>query len=219
MLEAYKEKVLRIAQRAQRDGLCKHRSGNFSYRDIESGLIAITPSGVDREKLQAKDILIINGEGHIQENLSNLRPTSETLMHLAIYKTRPSTHAIVHTHSLYATSFAILGKQIPAVVYEALNLGLSRGRIPVAPYARPGSEELAQSIVGPCKEAQCFLLERHGVVACDDSSLDEAYLKASYVEEVAHLYYNTLVINHNQEPPALSQQELDAWKYPDQVEH
>lgn len=217
VLENLRNEVCDVAKKAQAEGLCKHRSGNFSALDPETQYVVITPTGVDRECLSARDLLVIDLDANVVENLSNLKPTSETLMHLSIYKTRSEAKAVAHTHSLYATTFALLGKPIPAVVYEAFTLGLTKARIPVAPYARPGTTELAQSVVASCKEAECFLLEKHGAVAFDKSSIEEAYLKISYVEEIAHLYYNALVISHGDEPDSFSQTELSEWEYPSKI--
>ena len=87
MLENLKKDVCEIAKRAQRDGLCKHKSGNFSARDVKSGYIVITPTSVDRELLTPRDMIVMDLEANVIENLSGLKPTSESLMHITIYKT------------------------------------------------------------------------------------------------------------------------------------
>ena len=123
MLEAIKETVLHYAQQAERDGLCRHRAGNFSIRDIESGYICITPTGMDRMEMQTDDIVVIDGTGHTVEACSGQRPTSELMMHCAIYRNRSDVHAVAHTHSRAATAFAVMNKPIPAIVYELSLLG------------------------------------------------------------------------------------------------
>ena len=181
MLETLKKDVCQIAKRAQKDGLCKHKSGNFSARDLESGYVVITPTSVDRELLTPRDMIVMDLDATVVENLSGLKPTSESLMHLMIYRQRPEATAIAHTHSAYATTFALLNKPIPAIVYEVANLGLTKGRVPVAPYGRPGTTDLADSVIESCKEADCFLLEKHGAVALDNRDIYEAFLKAAYM--------------------------------------
>ena len=217
MLESLKKDVCEIAKRAQRDGLCKHKSGNFSARDPKTGYVVITPTSVDRDLLTPRDMVVIDLEANVIENLSNLRPTSESLMHLMIYKTRPEVNAIAHTHSAFATSFVVLNKPIPAIVYEVATLGLTKARIPVAPYGRPGTRELAESVIEPCKEGDCFLLEKHGAVAVDKGDIYEAFLKAAYIEELAELYYRCLGINNGNEPDSFTQEELSSWAYPSQI--
>ena len=217
MLETLKKDVCQIAKRAQKDGLCKHKSGNFSARDLESGYVVITPTSVDRELLTPRDMIVMDLDATVVENLSGLKPTSESLMHLMIYRQRPEATAIAHTHSAYATTFALLNKPIPAIVYEVANLGLTKGRVPVAPYGRPGTTDLADSVIESCKEADCFLLEKHGAVALDNRDIYEAFLKAAYIEELAELYHHARTANNCQEPPAFAQEELQKWEYPSQI--
>lgn len=217
MLETLKKDVCEIAKRAQRDCLCKHKSGNFSARDKETGYIVITPTSVDRELLTPRDMVVVDIDANVIENLSGLRPTSETLMHLKIYETREDVYAIAHTHSMYATSFAVLDKPIPAVVYEVASMGLKKGRIPVAPYGRPGTPALADSVIDVVQEADCFLMKGHGACAVDATDIYEAFLKAAYIEEIAQLYYNTLTANGGKEPESFPAEELQQWEYPTEI--
>ncbi|MGH4121219.1 class II aldolase/adducin family protein [Clostridium sp.] len=216
MLENLKKQVVIIAQEADRTGLCKHKSGNFSIRDKETGYVVITPSGVDREELTYHDICVIDLEARVIEVETNVRPSSELLMHLEVYKTRPDIFAMVHTHSRFATSFAVIKKEIPAIIYECANFGLKDGVVPVANYGRPGTRALSDSVIEPIKKSDMILLEKHGVVAVD-VDLKEALLKAHYVEELAEIYYRTLMLNGGREPDAFSAQELEQWKYPSEV--
>lgn len=213
MLEYLKKEVCEIAKRAQSDGLCKHKSGNFSARDKESGYVVITPTSLDRVLLTPRDMVVLDMEAGIVENLSGLMPTSESLMHLKIYQTRPDALAIAHTHSAFATTFALLNKPIPAIVYEVASMGLTKGRVPVAPYGRPGTAALADSVVEAAREANCFLMEKHGAVAFD-SDIYEAFLKAAYIEELAELYYRAITVNGGMEPEVFDQAELNEWRYP-----
>lgn len=217
MLETLKKEVCEIAKRAQHDGLCKHKSGNFSARDEATGLVVITPTSVDRELLTPRDMIVMDLDANVLENLSGLRPTSESLMHLTIYKTREDARAIAHTHSMYATTFALLNKPIPAIVYEVANMGLTQARVPVAPYGRPGTPDLANSVIEACKEAECFLMEKHGALAFDSNNIYEAFLKAAYIEELAQLYYNAITVGQGKEPDAFPQEELQKWEYPKEI--
>lgn len=217
MLEDLKLRVMNTAKQAQRDGMCKHKSGNFSARDAETGYVVITPTSVDREDLVVPDMIVMDLDANVIENQTGLRPTSESLMHLEIYKTRPDVMAVAHTHSMYATVFAVLNKPVPAVVYEIANLNCSKARIPVAPYGRPGTPALAESIVEPCQEADVFLLQGHGAVAVDETCIEEAYLKVCYIEELSELYHHALTANGGQEPDAFPVEELQSWEYPKEI--
>ena len=217
MLEDLKLRVMNVAKQAQREGMCKHKSGNFSARDEETGLVVITPTSVDREDLVVPDMVVMDLDANVVENQTGLRPTSESLMHLKIYQTRSDVRAIAHTHSQFATTFAVLEKPIPAVVYEIANLNCSKARIPVAPYGRPGTPALADSVVDSVKEADVLLLQGHGSVAVDEDNIDEAYLKVCYIEELAELYYHALTANGGQEPKSFPVEELQKWEYPKEI--
>ncbi|GAA0075758.1 class II aldolase/adducin family protein [Clostridium sp. CTA-5] len=216
MLEDLKKKLTKIAKKAEEEGLCKHKSGNFSVRDKETGYILVTPSAIARENLTYNDICIVDINANLIEVNTNVKPTSELLMHLEVYKCRKDVTAIVHTHSKFATAFSVLNKEIPPIVYEVVNVVGNDGRIKVAPYARPGTVELAKSIVEPIKKADACLMANHGALAVSND-IDDALLKASYVEEIAEVYYRTLLINGGIEPKAISEEELACWKYPDQI--
>jgi L-fuculose-phosphate aldolase len=118
---------------------------------------------------------------------------------------------------MYASVFAVLGKEIPAVVYEAMVLGLKTGVIPVAPYGRPGSMELAESVIEPVKISDALLLARHGALAVDEKDIESAYLKANYIEEFAEIYYHVLTVTKGTEPPVFGPEELRAWGYPEEI--
>ena len=207
MLEYLKEIVLQEAKRAQALGLCRHRSGNFSLKDKESGLICLTPAGVDREAMTPADIVVVDAAGNVVEAAPGRRPTSEVLMHLAAYAARPDISAIVHTHSRFAQVCAVLRQEIPPVVAEMAHLHCQRGHIPVAKYARAGSSALAESVAAPLKESDAILLANHGVLTVDAASLAEALLKAAYVEEIAEVYCHARLLAKG-EPPHIPPEDL-----------
>lgn len=216
MLENLKKEVVKIALEADRTGLCKHKSGNFSIRDSETGYVLVTPSGVDREKLTYNDICVVDLDANIIEIETDVKPTSELLMHLEIYKTREDVCAVVHTHSRIATAFSVINKAIPAIIYECASLGLKDAVIPVAPYGRPGTRDLSNSVIEPIKRSDVILLEKHGTVAVD-KNIKDALLKAHYIEELAEVYYRVLQLNGGKEPDAFSVEELENWRYPSEI--
>lgn len=213
MLENIKKKLVSIAKKADDEGLCKHKSGNFSIKDKETGYILITPSGIDRQNLSYEDICIVDSKLNVIENIGNRKPSSEVLMHIYAYNTRKDINAVVHTHSRFATSFAVLKKEIPPIVYEATYYG---GTAYVAPYGRPGTKKLAESIVEPLKKSDACLLESHGAITVGED-IEGTYLKAKYLEEIAEVYYRTLILNGNKEPNALPIDELQKWEYPSYI--
>ncbi|SDW68767.1 L-ribulose-5-phosphate 4-epimerase [Paenibacillus sp. CF384] len=113
MLEALKQAVWEANMELPRYGLVTFTWGNVSGIDRESGLVAIKPSGVPYEELRAEQIVLVDLEGHVVEG--NLRPSSDTPTHVALYKAFQGIGGIVHTHSPWATSWAQAGRAIPAL--------------------------------------------------------------------------------------------------------
>jgi len=215
MLEELKEQVVKVAKEAERLGMCKHKSGNFSVFDPGTGYFVITPSGVDREILSVDHISVMDLDANVVEWNHEAKPSSEALMHLYVYRERPDIRAVVHTHARHSTVFAILKKPIPPIVYECFMLGRSAA-IPVAPYGRPGTADLAKKVAEVLKNADCCLMESHGAIAIG-TSMEEAFLRAQYMEEMAELYYLTLTANNFKEPAVLPDEELKKWTYPTEI--
>jgi len=215
MLEALKEKVVQVAKEADRIGMCKHKSGNFSILDPETGYVVITPSGVARDVLTTEHVCVLDLDANVIERKTEAKPSSEALMHLYAYKARPDIRAVVHTHARYSTAFAIMNREIPAIVYECSYLGKS-GSIPVAPYGRPGTPVLAENVAKTLLDSDCCMMESHGAISIG-KDMDDAFLKAQYVEEIAELYYLALTAGNFAEPKNLPQEELLKWAYPKEI--
>lgn len=215
MLEPLKERVVEVAKEAERLGMCKHKSGNFSIYNQESKTVVITPSGVAREELSPGHICVMDLEGRVIERMADVKPSSEAMMHLYIYRERKDILAIVHTHAPYSTAFAIMNKPIPPIVYESAFLG-NTGTVPVAPYGRAGTIDLARKVADVMKEFDCCLMESHGAIAAG-GTMEDAFLKAQYVEEIAQMYHIALSAGRGEEPHALPVAELEKWAYPEEI--
>jgi len=182
MLIDLKRKIIATALRAEKDGLCRQKSGNFSICIRDEKKILITPSGVYREELTPDDIVVADFDGNIIENINDRKASTELMMHIAIYKSRSDVAAVVHTHSIYASAFAVAGIKISPVVTEAAFYG----EVGLVEYAEAGSKELAENVKEPIKKADVCLLKNHGVVTVADT-IENALLKAFYVEDVAKI--------------------------------
>jgi len=178
-----RKRLIHAALLAEKEGLCRHKSGNFSICVRDKGLVFITPSGIDKSLLEMNDIVISDFNGKIVENLNNQKASIELAMHIAIYKERTDVNAVVHTHSTYATAFAVKGIKINPIVTEAVFYG---NNVELVEFAKPGSIQLAENIRDPIKKADVCLLKNHGVIAVGDT-IEDALLKASYVEHVAKI--------------------------------
>lgn len=113
MLEALKKQVLDANLLLPKYNMVTFTWGNVSGIDREQGLVVIKPSGVPYDELKLEDLVVVDLEGEIVEG--NLRPSSDTATHLALYKAFPNLGGVVHTHSPWATSWAQAGRSIPAL--------------------------------------------------------------------------------------------------------
>jgi L-ribulose-5-phosphate 4-epimerase len=160
LLEELRAQVLATAKRMVADGLAHGAQGNISALDRDTGLIAVTPSALEYDRMRVEDIVLIDRFGKVVEGL--WKPTSETPMHTIFYRERPEVGAVVHTHAPYATTFAITNLPLPVVLIEAaLCLG---GPVPVAPYRRPGTDAVAQISLDTMGAGVALLLAQHGTL-------------------------------------------------------
>ncbi len=197
--------LVQTAQRAYREKMFAATSGNLSVFDRESGKIYITPGSFPYEEMTPEDIMAIDLNGNILEGKHS--PSSEWRMHAAIYRADKRVNAIVHTHSPYATAFAINHMRIPAVLYEMVFfLG---GDIPVAEGAIPGTPEVGENCVPVLKERNGCLMANHGALAVGDT-LDRAYTRAVYIEDAAKAYSIALTHGKTYEIGAEAENEIRA---------
>ncbi len=197
-----REKVARVARQLIESGLVTGSSGNVSVRTPE-GDILVTPSGIDYEVLEPEDVVLVDVEGKVLDG--SLDPTTETPMHMGIYRARTEVGAVVHTHSRYATTLACLGWEIPPVHYMLTTLS-DDGRIRLAPYATYGTEELADYASEALGENHnACLLQNHGTISVGESP-EEAFSRTVVLEEMAEVYYRTRIAG---EPILLSPEQVE----------
>ena len=113
MLEDLKQKVFQANLDLVKHGLVIFTWGNVSGIDRESGLVVIKPSGVDYDTMKVSDMVVVDLDGYVVEG--DLRPSSDTPTHLALYKAFPEIGGVVHTHSTYATAWAQAGIDLPNI--------------------------------------------------------------------------------------------------------
>ena len=177
------QQVAKAAKQMAKDGLASGSFGNVSAASREHNLLAITPSGVVYDEMEAEDICIVQLDGTVVEGYTNrYRPSSELPMHCAIYEARADVNAIVHTHSPYCTAYASAGKPLGPVIAE---LGMiAPGEVPQVGYYLPGSAELARDTAKALTQANGCLLANHGAVAVADG-MSRAYMLAQILEDGA----------------------------------
>jgi L-ribulose-5-phosphate 4-epimerase len=113
MLEALKEATLEANLELVRRGLVLYTFGNASGISREEGLVVIKPSGVDYDRLKPEQMVVTDLAGRIVEG--DLRPSSDLMTHLELYRAFGEIGAVVHTHSEHATAWAQAGREIPAL--------------------------------------------------------------------------------------------------------
>jgi L-ribulose-5-phosphate 4-epimerase len=181
LLEQLREIVCQCNQELPRQDLVKMTSGNVSGRDPETGLVVIKPSGFTFEELTPAHMVVVDLEGKVVEG--DLKPSTDTDTHLYVYQHRSDVFGMVHTHSPYASSFAVLGQSIPACLTASAMLG---GDIPLGGYAPIGGEDIGQEIIDKIGRALAIIMQNHGVFTIGDSP-QQATKMAVEVEEIARI--------------------------------
>jgi len=184
-----RREILLYAQRMFAERLVNWTAGNVSCRiEGSDDLIAVTPSAVPYDTMATDDILIVTTEGEVIDG--TLRPTSELPLHSLAYQRRPDVGAVVHTHGPATMAMASLGWPLPA--FMPAIVGWGGGSIPVTPYARTGTSDMADAPLRALEDRSACFLGSHGLLAIG-ASLKYAYGAASVVEAAADTYLRARV--------------------------
>ena len=182
--QTLKEEVLKYTLQSYQEQLFAGTSGNLSIYDPDLGAMVITPTSLPYETVTADDIIAVTLDGEILEGTH--RPSSEWHMHAEIYKNRSDVRGIVHSHSPYATSFAVSDEVIPVILIEMVPfLG---GDIQVARFAIPGTVEVGTNALKVLDGRNACLLQSHGALAVGET-LGQAHIRAVYLEDAAKIYH------------------------------
>lgn len=196
-MKAEREQLLVTMQRLIQSGLNRGTSGNASVR-VDGGFL-VTPSGMDVEDMIVSDMVFMNEEG---ETEGERKPSSEWRFHRDILLARPEINAVIHTHSMFATTLACLRRDVPPFHYM---IAVSGGdSIRCAPYALFGSEALSQVALEALYGRRACLLSNHGMIALGEN-LKQAFDVAVEVEALCEQYLRALQVG---EPAILDAQEM-----------
>ena len=193
-----RQSIIDACLRMSELGINQGTSGNISLRH-DAGML-VTPTSVPYETMQPEQIVFMGLDGSFD---SRQRPSSEWRFHLDILKARPEVNAVVHAHPTYATTLAIMGREIPPIHYMVAVAG--GDTIRCAPYATFGTEELSRHAVTALEGRLACLLAHHGMIAIGPS-LAKAMWLAVEVETLARQYHGCLQIGT---PPLLSKTEIN----------
>jgi ribulose-5-phosphate 4-epimerase/fuculose-1-phosphate aldolase len=159
--------------------------GNVSVR-LNDNAMAITPSSVKYQELSNDDSCVVGFDNSVIDVKSGLKPSVEAGLHGIIYQKRPDVNAVVHTHQIFGSIFAVINTPIPAL-FDEVSFALGQ-TIEVIPYALSGSPELAANVGGMLSNnANAYIIQNHGILALG-KNLDKAILHAELLEKIAHIY-------------------------------
>ncbi len=179
-------------------GLNRGASGNLSVR-CGAGFL-ITPTGLSPEETAPIDIVTMDLAGNWQ---GRCKPSSEWRFHRDIFAARPEVNVVVHTHSMFATTLACVGLDIPAFHYM---IAVAGGKdIRCAPYATFGGQTLSDYAVKALQDRKACLLGNHGMIVLGNTLAGTLALTEE-VEALCEQYWRTLQIG---KPNLLADAEME----------
>ena len=198
-----REALLKVTQKLLETGLNKGTAGNVSVRFGDGFLI--TPSGMEVADMTPASMVQMQFDGSFE---ANKIPSSEWRFHRDILKNRAEINAIVHTHSMFATTMACLHQDIPPFHYMIAVTGANTIRC--APYALFGSQALSDAALQALQGSKACLLANHGMITLG-RDLDDALSVAVELENLCEQYWRVLQIAQGQinpNPPLLTEAEM-----------
>jgi len=186
-----------------RAGLVTMHAGNASGVDRKRGLVIIKPSGMDYDKLRPADMVVVDLEG--RKVKGKWKPSVDLPHHLYLYQHRPEIGGVIHTHSNYATAFALLGRPLP--VYLTAIADEFGVEVPCAPYVDNVGDHIGETILKYMGKAPAILLAQHGVFSWGPTP--RAALKSAVMlEDVAKTCFLAFLLG---EPKPLPPEEIQKW--------
>lgn len=176
--------ITQVARQLAQNGLSRSSDGNISVR-LSANRVLITPAGAYKAWLEPHQIVQIDLEGNPSSRQSARKPSSEYLMHLAVYRQRPDVQAVIHAHPPMAVALTLIGQPFPVeIVPEGLT---ALGEVPTVPYARPGTAQMGEQLKLYLPDHDVLLLDHHGSLTVGQT-LKEALIKLERLEAVAQLW-------------------------------
>lgn len=177
------EDVLAAAQEMLAAGLVEGTSGNISAR-LADGTVCLTPSSVAYDTMTLDDLVVVTLDGDVVSGERS--PTTEKDLHLSVLRAYSELGAVIHTHAVYATMFALGREPIPAVIEEVVvYLG---GDIPCCEYRGTGTRELGDEVAAKLVDRGAALLANHGLVTCGTTPA-KALHNAALAERTAKIVW------------------------------
>ncbi len=196
LLQRLREQVVQVGLDALERGVVHGTAGNMSIRDEESGLIAISPSGIPYPEVTAGDVVIVNDQGEVVDG--HRKPSSETPLHTMALRIFPNIRACVHTHAHFSTVVSCIKPYLPPILTEVcLVVG---AKIPVTRYGLTGTPDFGESVVEiMTPETKAVIIKNHGLITFGES-FAAALTYSEIVEEAAKVYVHALAATGGHEP-------------------
>ncbi|HJX54890.1 MAG TPA: class II aldolase/adducin family protein [Polyangia bacterium] len=182
--------IVEVGRRIWSKGWVAANDGNMSVR-LDETKVLITPTGASKGFLEVEDLISIDLTGRVLGGRG--RPSSESLLHLSVYRDRPDVGGICHAHPVFATAYAVAGQGLTQKVLPEVVVAL--GEIPLVPYATPGGAEFYQPLKEFIPRANAFLLQNHGVLTLGKDVI-EAYFRMETVEQFAKILFVATQLGH-----------------------
>ena len=179
--EQLRADIVEIGRRLHARAYVASNDGNVSVR-LDDKRLLTTPKGVSKGFMTPDMIVTTDLDG--EKVAGEREPSSELLMHLAVYQCRPEISAVVHAHPPTATGFAVAGIPLDRAVLAEVVTTL--GSIPIADYGTPSTQELADAVRKFIKSHDGLLLANHGALTVSED-LFSAYYKMETVEHFARI--------------------------------
>lgn len=196
--------ILECGRIAYERHLMTSNDGNISAR-MENGHVLITPSGISKGRLNPDDMLVVDLDGNILSSRADRKPSSETPMHLEVYRHRRDVRAVMHAHPIFATTLMVAGLEFPVDVLPEVLLTL--GDVPITEYATPSSHEDAEVIRPFIKDHNAMLLCQHGSLTYG-RNLEEALIHLERIEHVSEIYWRAKMLGEVKRVPPEAQAKL-----------
>lgn len=196
----YRHEILRLGKLLHDKGFIASTDGNISVR-LDDYTVLATPTCMSKGMMTSEDLVKVDMDGRRVAGFRDV--SSEIAMHLMIYRKRPEICGIVHAHPPTATGFASAGMALEQALVSEIVLAL--GKVPLAKYGTPGTEELLNSLAPLVEGHNAILMANHGVVTYAED-LVTAYM---HMETVEHFAKIALVTHQLGRQEVLSTENVD----------
>jgi L-fuculose-phosphate aldolase len=186
--EQIKHDIIDAARQLLRSGMVEGTSGNLSAR-LPDGNVALTPSSLAYETMTVDDLVVVDMQGR---TVAGTRPpTTEKALHLACLRAHSDISAVIHSHALFCSMFAVTRQPIPCVIEEFdVYVG---GDVQVAEYCLTGSDALGEEVARHVGDRGAVLMANHGLLTVGRNIAD-AMKVAHLVERTAQIVWGSRLL-------------------------